>query len=793
MKLKSLPSAVRCIAFAVTAVLLVVGVSITALYRAPAANAALGQWTPNVITKMDSANSTTCAIADNKVFCWGRNNFGQLGIGGVSPTSVSLPTPVDMSGALAGKTLTDISISQLGSVCVVASGAAYCWGRNTFGQLGNGTSTDAYVPTAVAASGVLAGKTVTEVDMGDGHACVLASGAPYCWGVGANGRLGNGTANQSSVPVAVVASGALAGKTLSQISAGAGHTCVIGSGAPYCWGINHSGERGDGTTNESLTPVAVQTTGALAGKTTTTLEISNESSCALADQRAYCWGANGAGQLGNGTIVNSTVPVAVSTSGALNNKNLTQLSTGSLKACALDTAGQSYCWGNYAIGNGSGNATSSPAAVTTSGILAGIVPKSIISGSSANCIVGTNNRAYCWGFNANGELGDNTTTNRSEPVAVLAIDTVAGDAYRLYENTDTLALGTPLAATNTASSLRYATQSFRVRMAVKNNPTSATPNLLRANDLTLALQFAERTATTCSAQVTGFSDVTASSAIAWKTNSAVANGTTLSANSNDPVTSDTKVYQTYRSSAGTFTNSAAIATGEMGIWEFSLRDNNPTPATKTYCLKLVYSTPGDLESYAQYAEITTTAGSLDVGIVDPTGLLVGSPAFAFNNTIITSTCQSVTGTLGTSTQRIQVSNSASPNGWTLSIAPTGGATAQWVRADNAARYDFNDPSGAPAGCNSGSDGDGYAGQLTLDPSVSTLAAQSSCSVTGLTSGLRAAFSEGTTDAITLMSGSSSAQLGCFWQQTDVEMTQRIPANQPSGQYNLPMTMTVVAQ
>jgi alpha-tubulin suppressor-like RCC1 family protein len=111
----------------------------------------------------------------------------------------------------------------------------------------------------VDTSGVLAGKTLTQVTSGAYYTCALDStGAAYCWGSNANGQLGNGSTTDSAVPVAVDTGGALAGKTLTQVSAGIWHMCGLdAAGAPYCWGGNASGELGDDNYSPSAVPVLV--------------------------------------------------------------------------------------------------------------------------------------------------------------------------------------------------------------------------------------------------------------------------------------------------------------------------------------------------------------------------------------------------------------------------------------------------------------------------------------------------------------------------------------------------------
>lgn len=192
---------------------------------------------------------------------------------------------------------------------------------------------------------------------------------------------------------------------------------------------------------------------------------------------------------------------------------------------------------------------------------------------------------------------------------------------------------------------------------------------------------------------------------------------------------------------------------------------------------------------------TINAGSLSTDIMDSTHTPVGSPAFAFSAVGFSFNCQSggsaATGTLGSDSQRIYVTNgSAANNGWTLAIAATSGATTTWSDGGSNT-YDFND--GTTSGCGDGADADTKAGQLTLNPTAGTITTDcTSCNTTGITAGSQTSFAQGTTDSITLITaGATSSDIG-RWYMTGVTGSQTIPAEQPSASYTLNMTLTVTA-
>lgn len=150
--------------------------------------------------------------------------------------------------------------------------------------------------------------------------------------------------------------------------------------------------------------------------------------CSLSDDgRAYCWGANPNGQLGNGSTADSSVPVAVDRSGVLKGVALARISAyvgadnGHGHTCAVSTGGQAYCWGNNVagqLGNGSTKNSSVPVAVNAVGVLNGVALRDISAGDDHTCALSVDGRAYCWGYGVNGHVGDGTTTQQASPVDV---------------------------------------------------------------------------------------------------------------------------------------------------------------------------------------------------------------------------------------------------------------------------------------------------------------------------------------------------------------------------------------
>ncbi|MGM7774737.1 DUF6531 domain-containing protein [Arthrobacter sp. KNU-44] len=325
------------------------------------------------LVSSNSGGDTNCAVKTGELYCWGDGWSGQLGNGTRFQSSVT-PVKVDMTGVMAGTTITKV-VTGPDSVCAIASGKAFCWGN----QWVTGGDDYSAVPVAIDTTGVLAGKTVTDIAILDYGACVIADGKPYCWGQEFSGELGNGQDYvYEQFPVAVDVSGVLAGKDVTKLSARRGTVCAIAAGEAYCWGDNSAGQLGNGTTTSSNVPVSVG--GALTGMTVTGVSVGEGGPCAIANERAFCWGWGLDGTLGTGVgywypnhpfPLQETLPVAVDTSGVLAGKAVTQISTGFDYSCAL-AEGKPYCWGtnrNSNLGAAVAPDTTawSPVAIDTSG------------------------------------------------------------------------------------------------------------------------------------------------------------------------------------------------------------------------------------------------------------------------------------------------------------------------------------------------------------------------------------------------------------------------------------------
>lgn len=368
------------------------------------------------LAKSVAANfNHTCAARHSGVpACWGDNTFGQLGDG----------TTIDR--------LNPTSISSIGNAVVMATGNAHgcvlqsngsvrCWGRNTFGSVGDGTTADRLEPVPVSGLFLNSAALVTALSSGGQFSCALiGNGTGRCWGFNSDGRLGNGTTANSSVPVPV--SGLTGAVAISSGNTGGGFSCaLIADGTVRCWGGNSLGQLGDGTTTNQSAPVAVPGLNNVVALATGLAH-----ACALrADGTVRCWGLNNAGQLGDGSTTNRAFPVAVS-----GLTNVVAINAGRVHTCALLADGTARCWGNNGNGKlGDGTTTDrlTPVPVTTlitfppGGQTIPINLPGMVQITGANehtCARSARGALLCWGNNLNGQLGDGTTTDQLRPITV---------------------------------------------------------------------------------------------------------------------------------------------------------------------------------------------------------------------------------------------------------------------------------------------------------------------------------------------------------------------------------------
>ena len=353
----------------------------------------------------------SCGVTyDNLAYCWGADGVGQLGDGAVNISRRTRPVPV-----AGGLRFLLVSAGFDHSCGVTTQNQIYCWGSNARGQLGDGSFHDRSTPVLVSGQPPLSLR-FRFVSAGYVHTCAIhLSDSAWCWGNNDNGRLGDGTTAEHLWPAPVQG-----GLLFRRIAAGGFHTCgVTTDSRAYCWGRNEQGQLGDGTLTSRHKPVPVAGGRSFRWVTTNSANISfkwQSATCGVSGGgRAYCWGSNLHGQLGDGSHTQRTTPVAVK--GGL---SFAQVNTGGGHSCGVTGSNLAYCWGYNGRGQlGDGTLTEriTPRAVTGGHLFRAVPTAGGYAGGHA-CGLTTGDAAFCWGLNAFGQVGDGSTTDRRVPTAV---------------------------------------------------------------------------------------------------------------------------------------------------------------------------------------------------------------------------------------------------------------------------------------------------------------------------------------------------------------------------------------
>lgn len=388
----------------------------------------------SAVVSIAATNLSTCALTESGgVKCWGSNWRGQLGNGTTADSSL----PVDVTGLSGG--VVEIGMGSFHACALTQAGAVYCWGSNNGGALGNGGIEDSSIPVAV--SGLDTGVTSIEINssgscavladgsvkcwggtylipepvpfldtavaqlaIGHAHRCALKKdGQVLCWGENDLGQLGDGTEQTSAKPRIV--SGLSEG--IVEIASSWDFTCAKSeTGLVQCWGDNVFGQRGDGTRTRHPTPVDVIAVDAPFDR----LAAGSNHNCARANGKVYCWGQNDGAVLGEGVGARSDVPLEV----VGLEEEVTSVAAGFAYGCASLQSGRAKCWGMSPVGQ------------MSSADVPGLKPtvREVVGGPLAlhACAISASGALSCWGRNDFGELGDGTTTESSSAVAVVGLD-----------------------------------------------------------------------------------------------------------------------------------------------------------------------------------------------------------------------------------------------------------------------------------------------------------------------------------------------------------------------------------
>ena len=401
-------------------------------------------------SSVSAGYSHTCAIRqnDSRVLCWGANSYGQLGDG--TTTQRTNPTPVNDTSACSSASsgtefscalrqndsrvlcwgrnskfqvgdnstedrLNPVLIQSTATYNAISSGKTHacamrqndsrvlCWGWNDQGQLGDGTTTEKYNPAQI--------RDAAEYRLpapGDMHTCALRQNDSrlFCWGNNEQGQLGDGTTKNKYDPTQINDSA-----DYVSISAGQYHTCAIrqNDSRVLCWGANSYGQLGDGTTDQRTNPAPINDTAAYSA-----IGAGDDSACGIRanDSQVLCWGHNADGQLGDGTTTDRHNPTPI------NDTSAYSAVAGAYHACAIrQNDSHVLCWGDNTFGQlGDGTTTDrhSPTPINDTSAYSAIV----LAGHHTCAIRQNDSHMLCWGANSYGQLGDGTTTQRTNPTPI---------------------------------------------------------------------------------------------------------------------------------------------------------------------------------------------------------------------------------------------------------------------------------------------------------------------------------------------------------------------------------------
>jgi alpha-tubulin suppressor-like RCC1 family protein len=337
----------------------------------------------------------SCALLSHgEVQCWGDNSMGQLGNGSTTASSKAV-TVSGISNAIA------LAVGANHACAVVGSGTVQCWGAGSAGQLGTGETSNRSTPVTIKDVA-----SVTTIAAGDNHTCVtLSSGLVKCWGDGAKGQLGQGSFQSSTIPVTV-----LDIVEAEVIYAGGQNSCALLTNRELrCWGVNNAGQLGNNTANNRNTPVMINGV-----SSATAVAVGTDHLCThLNSGSVQCWGSNTKGQLGDGTQANSATVVSVS-----NLSNVRSLAANAQFNCAAQTSGLVNCWGSNTLGQlGTGNSVDLLKPATPVVNISSATR--VAAGAAHACALLADGSIQCWGSNQLGQLGAATSSvNSTTPVVV---------------------------------------------------------------------------------------------------------------------------------------------------------------------------------------------------------------------------------------------------------------------------------------------------------------------------------------------------------------------------------------
>ena len=358
--------------------------------------------------------NSNCIVSNvQSLYCWGSNAYGNLG-NGLHGSGVFSDQPIEITSFGTGLYPVEVATSDSHSCAILNDGTVSCWGHNNQGQLGDGTQISRYVPTPTLSLG--GGVKAVDIAVGGQHSCaVLDDGNVKCWGSNAYGQLGDGTTTDSYSPIS--SSGFTGTSQAIAITAGWTFTCaLIEDGSVKCWGRNNLGQLGIGTSGNTPVTTPTQITSFGTGLHAVDIDGGYAQSCAVInDGRVMCWGQGSNGRLGTGNSAQQNTPTFTASLGA--DRYAKQVIQGGGHGCAIIDDGTVKCWGS-GESTGTGTTADVYTPTTTDSLGVGRTAEAIIGGSGHTCAILDDATMACWGFGADGKLGNGASNDELSPVPV---------------------------------------------------------------------------------------------------------------------------------------------------------------------------------------------------------------------------------------------------------------------------------------------------------------------------------------------------------------------------------------
>lgn len=435
--------------------------TMTSPRTSPVALTTTNGWNTTVFSKVSVGANYVCALrdSDKRMFCWGSNASGRLGDG--TEINRSIPTSLVATGGWSETAWHDVSTRD--QTCGLRSSdrRIFCWGGNSDGQLGNGSTVNSSVPQPLSNRTVNATQTWSQVSAGDNHVCALRSSdsRALCWGGNFASQLGTGFPKLEALPVELSETDSWNSTAWAQISSGGTHTCARRSADNYifCWGRGNDGRLGTGNTTNAVIPTPLDSVGGWNTTAWSYVGAGNLHSCAIrsSDSRIFCWGGNSHGQLGDGTLISKNSPTPLTSTGGWNLTAWSALSVGADHTCAVRSSdSRTFCWGRNLsgrLGDGTTDNRSAPTPLSSAGGFDTTSWTTVSAGGEHTCAIrASDSYIFCWGSGVFGRLGRGNFLDSSDPAP---LDSVGGWNTTAW---DRLSVGTnSTCARRTSDSLTF--------------------------------------------------------------------------------------------------------------------------------------------------------------------------------------------------------------------------------------------------------------------------------------------------------------------------------------------------